>query len=98
MIFISSESSLINITNIICGRIAEQRWEEALGGVAAADQAATAMLGNEASLGAKALNTLIPPLLALVSFCRPSLYLSLVLSIRALLCERFLKSVLVYKT
>ncbi|KAG0576800.1 hypothetical protein KC19_5G108600 [Ceratodon purpureus] len=47
-------------------RIAEQRWEEALGGVAAADQAATAMLGNEASLGAKALNTLIPPLLALV--------------------------------
>lgn len=47
-------------------RIAEQRWEEALGGVAAADQAATAMLGNDANLGAKALNTLIPPLLALV--------------------------------
>lgn len=47
-------------------RIAEQRWEEALRGVAAADRAASAMLGNEASLGAKALNTLIPPLLALV--------------------------------
>jgi hypothetical protein len=47
-------------------RIAEQRWEEALGGVAAADRAASAMLGNEASLGAKALNTLVPPLLALV--------------------------------
>lgn len=54
-------------TPINCGRIAEQRWEDALGGVAAADQAATAILGNESSLGAKALNTLIPPLLALVS-------------------------------
>uniref|UniRef100_A0A7I4B6M8 Kinesin light chain n=1 Tax=Physcomitrium patens TaxID=3218 RepID=A0A7I4B6M8_PHYPA len=47
-------------------RIAEQRWEEALGGVAAADQAASAMLGTDVSLGPKALNTLIPPLLALV--------------------------------
>lgn len=52
---------------INCCRIAEQRWEDALGGVAAADQAAAAILGNESSLGAKALNTLIPPLLALVS-------------------------------
>jgi hypothetical protein len=80
MVFIVSEFSLIKIINITCRRIAEQRWEEALGGVAAADQAATAMLGNDANLGAKALNTLIPPLLALVSFCIVSLYPSLVLT------------------
>jgi len=61
-------SGLTNIIDITRGRIAEQRWEEALGEVAAADRAASAMLGSEASLGAKALNTLFPPLLALVSF------------------------------